>query len=107
MTTWLFLNIKVNPSTINNGGMSQVTVDLTHDNTGALVTGGYVPNGIPITLSVPWGSFSNHGITQTITLNTFNGSVTAIFYATGKPIPNPVIVTATVDNATVSKNIKI
>ena len=108
VTTWLFLNIKVNPSSINNHGMSQVTADLTHDNTGALVTGGHLPNGIPITLSVPWGSFSKHGITQTFTLNTVNGGVMATFYATGsKPIPNTVMVTATVDKATVSKYINI
>ncbi len=108
VTTWLVLTIQVKPATINYGGISMVTADLTHDNNGSLVTGGTVPNGIPITLSTNWGSFSKHGITQTITLNTVNGSVTTVFYANGsKPIPNPVIITATADNVTVSKYINI
>ena len=101
---WIILTITADPTTINNGGTSQVKADLLHDNTGTYHEPelGHVPDEIPIKLTVPWGSFTNPVITHSISLNTVNGSVKATFYANegSAPASNPVKVTATADGYT-------
>lgn len=103
-TPWLILTITADPTTINNGSTSQVTADLLHDSTGTYHDPalGYVPDGIQIELTVPWGSFTNPVITHSITLNTLNGSVKSTFYANEGTTPstNPVPVRAKADGYT-------
>lgn len=108
---WIILTITADPTIIDNGGISQVKADLLHDSTydpanpdasyhdPAL---GHVPDGIPIELAIPWGSFTDPVITHSIILNTVNGSVEATFYANEEstPVPNPVPVTAAADGYT-------
>ena len=102
---WIILTITADPTKIDKGGTSQVTSDLLHDNTGAYHDPalGHVPD-IPITLTVPWGSFTDPVITHSITLNTVNGSVESTFYANegSIPSPNPVPVRASADSYTTS-----
>ena len=102
-TTWLILNITASPTTINNGGTSTITADLLHDNTGAYHEPalGHVPDGVQINLTVPWGSFINPAIIHSVTLNTINGGVSAVFHANEGAAPlNPVKVTAAADGYT-------
>lgn len=102
---WIILTITADPTKIDNGGTSQVTSDLLYDNTGVYHDPalGHVPD-IPITLTVPWGSFTGPVITHSITLNTVNGSVESNFYANEgtTPSPNLVPVRATADSYTTS-----
>jgi len=61
-----------------------------------------IPDG-PITLLIPWGSFTNPGITHSFTANTVAGVMAATFYANEgavNPLFNPVMVTATADGYT-------
>jgi predicted outer membrane repeat protein len=107
---WLVLTVTADPMTIFNGSTSQVTADLQHDSNGVYHDPalGHVPDGIPITLTTDWGSFTNPEITHSITLGTVNGGVTATFFANeGLPIPNPVEITATADDTTVSTFITV
>jgi len=110
---WLVLTVTADPTTIYNRGTSQVTADLQHDSDGVYHDPalGHVPDGIPITLTTDWGSFTHHGITHSITLDTVDGNVSTTFYAneglTPKPPLNPVEITATADDATVSTFITI
>jgi uncharacterized repeat protein (TIGR01451 family) len=123
---WIILTINANPTNINNKGISTITADLQHNSNGDYLDplNGHIPDG-PITLDIPWGSLidststqlgaytppamypsvqatSNPGITHSITINTINGLITAIFYANEGAVPteNPVKVTATTDNYT-------
>ncbi len=100
---WLILNVAANPTIIYNGETSQVTADLSRDSNGAYHDPalGHVPDGIPITLTVPWGSFTNPAINHSIPLNTVNGGVSAVFHANEGAAPlNPVKVTAAADGYT-------
>ncbi len=99
---WVILTIHATQGTINNTGTSNITADFNHINGSGDLIGGHIPDG-PITLDIPWGSFTKSGITHSITLNTINGLVTAAFYANEgavNPLFNPVKVTATADNYT-------
>lgn len=99
---WVILTVNATPNSINNTQTSTITADFNHINGGSELTGGHIPDG-PITLQIPWGSFTNNGITHLITLNTINGIITSIFYAneeTLNPLFNPVKVNATADNYT-------
>ena len=100
-STWVILTVKANPTTINNTQKSTITADLNHINGGSELTGGRIPDG-PVTLNVPWGSFTSSGITHSITKNTVEGIMTALFYANegAVPIINPVKVTAAADGYT-------
>lgn len=101
---WIVLTITANPTTINNGGTSQLTADLLHDSNGIYhnSSNGHVPD-IPVTLTILWGSFENPAINHSITLDTIGGIITAIFYANEgavNPLFNPVRVNATADGYT-------
>jgi len=101
---WIVLTITANPTTINNGGISQLTADLLHDSNGIYhnPSNGHVPD-IPVTLTILWGSFENPAINHSITLNTIGGIITAIFYANEgavNPLFNPVRINATADGYT-------
>jgi uncharacterized repeat protein (TIGR01451 family) len=100
---WVVLTVKAVPDSINNGATSTITADFNHINGGDPLTGGHVPDG-PITLNIPWGSFTNPAITHTITKTTDNGAITpTTFYANEGPVNptyNPVKVTATADGYT-------
>ena len=99
---WVILSINATPNSIKNDETSTITADLNHVNGGGDLTGGHIPDG-PITLDIPWGSFTSSGITHSITLNTINGLITATFYANEgaiNPSYNPVMVTATADGYT-------
>ena len=102
---WVILTVAASPPTINNGGTSTITADLNHnkDTAGNIGTlSDHIPDGL-ITLDVPWGSFTNPGITHSIIMNTVNGLITATFYANEgavNPLYNPVRVNATADGYT-------
>ncbi len=101
---WIVLTITANPTTINNGGTSQVTADLLYDSDSIYhnPSNGHVPD-IPVTLTILWGSFENPAINHSITLNTIGGIIRAIFYANEgmvNPLYNPVKVTASADDYT-------
>ena len=104
-TNWVILTINANPTTINNTQNTTITANLNHYTNstgyvGELST--HIPDG-QIKLSIPWGSFTNSGITHTTTLNTVNDAVSAVFYANDGAVPasyNPVKVTALADNYT-------
>ncbi len=128
---WAILTVMANPTTINNTKISTITADLNHINGGGDLVGGHIPDG-PVTLNVPWGSLVNlaltllsenllilqdesgsanyplfgdidyAAITHSITLNTIDGVMTALFYANEGAVPavNPVEVTALADGYT-------
>ncbi len=102
---WVILSINANPTSINNTGISTIIADFNHnmDRSGNIgILTGHIPDG-PVTMDVPWGSFTNPGITHSITLNTFEGVITATFYANEgavNPLFNPVKITATADDYT-------
>ncbi len=101
-TNWVILTVTVNPTNINNTQTSAITADFNHINGGGDLIGGHIPDG-PITLSIPWGSFTSFEITHSVTLNTVNGVMTSMFYANEGAVNslfNPVQVTATADNYT-------
>ncbi|OEC87354.1 MULTISPECIES: beta strand repeat-containing protein [Methanobacterium] len=99
---WVILTVKANPTTINNTQKSTITADLNHINGGGDLVGGHIPDG-PVTLNVPWGSYTSPRITHSITLNTTNGVVNAVFYAKEGAMNasyNPVKITALADGYT-------
>jgi uncharacterized repeat protein (TIGR01451 family) len=101
---WVILTVNATPTTINNGETSAITADLNHINGGGDLVGGHIPDG-PVTLDVPWGSFTNSGTSHSFTGNTVAGAMSATFYASEgalNPLFNPVKVTATADGYTTS-----
>ena len=101
---WVILTVNATPTTINNGETSAITADLNHINGGDDLVGGHIPDG-PVTLDIPWGSFTNSGSSHSFTGNTVAGAMSATFYATEgalNPLFNPVKVTATADGYTTS-----
>jgi uncharacterized repeat protein (TIGR01451 family) len=97
---WVILTVNATPAKINNGQTSTVTADFNHINGGAPLVGGHIPEG-PITLTIPWGSFTNPEVTHSITENTVNGMISTTFYANEgavNPLYNPVQITAKADN---------
>nr|WP_319374009.1 hypothetical protein [uncultured Methanobacterium sp.] len=101
---WVILTVNATPSTINNGETSAITADFNHINGGGDLVGGHIPDG-PITLNIPWGSFTNSGTSHSLSANTVAGVLSATFYATEgalNPLFNPVKVTATADGYTTS-----
>ena len=97
VSSWLVLNIRVDPA---NGGNSIVTVDLLHDNTGVYhdPVNGHVPDGIVVYFA------SDRGILKPVSMVLVNGSATSVFTATSMGSGN---ITATVDNQKVSTPITI
>jgi uncharacterized repeat protein (TIGR01451 family) len=101
---WVILTVNATPSTINNGETSAITADFNHINGGGDLVGGHIPDG-SITLDIPWGSFTNSGISHSFTGNTVAGAISATFYASEgalNPLFNPVQVSATADGYTTS-----
>ena len=99
-TNWVILTVNVDPDTIYNTQNSTITADFNHINGGGDLIGGHIPDG-PITLEIPWGSFTNSGITRSFTADTINGVMTTTFFAIGGVAPlNSVPVNATADNYT-------
>jgi len=92
--TWVILTVNATPATINNGGTSTITADFNHVNGGNPLTGGNIPDGIPVTFTTAWGSFTQSSAT------TINGQVTTTFQAIGtsSPNPNPVQIYAHADD---------
>ncbi|MDY9924651.1 hypothetical protein [Methanobacterium sp.] len=101
---WVILSVNTTPSTIKNGETSAITADFNHINGGGDLVGGHIPDG-PITLEIPWGSFTNSGISHSLKANTVAGAMSATFYASEgalNPLFNPVQVSATADDYTTS-----
>jgi len=101
---WVILTVNATPSTINNGETSAITADFNHINGGGDLVGGHIPDG-PITLDIPWGSFTNSGTSHSFTGNTVAGAMSATFYAIEgalNPLFNPVMVSVTADGYTTS-----
>lgn len=101
-TRWVILSVNATPNNINNTQTSNIIADFNHINGGGDLMGGYIPDG-PITLSIPWGSFTSPGINHSYKANTVDGVLKVIFYANEgavNSLNNPVKVTATADNYT-------
>lgn len=100
VSSWLVLNVEVDPTNISKGGNSTVSVDLLHDNTGAYhdPVNGHVPDGIVV-------DFSSHlGFFKLVNNVLVNGSVTGVFIPTAVGPDN---IKITVDNQTVLTPITI
>jgi predicted outer membrane repeat protein len=69
VTNWLVLKLSANPTTIGNYAHSNIMADLRYDNYGNYVSGGVVPNGIPVTFTTNLGTISQ--------ASTVNGVATA------------------------------
>jgi hypothetical protein len=92
--TWVILTVKANPNTINAGQKTNITADFNHINGGGDLIGGYIPDGIPVTFTTDWGSFTHNSNT------TVNGEARTTFQANGisSPTTNPVKVYAAADS---------
>ena len=98
VSKWLVLNESASPTLIKNGGVSTITADLTHDNTGVDTSSqGHLPDGIPIGFAGILGSIGPS--------TTINGRATATFTAGSKP--GTAVVNATVDAQTVNTTVTI
>jgi len=98
---WAVLSVHTDATSVQNGKTASITADLNHLSNGDLISQ-QLPDG-QITLNLPWGSFSKKTINHTITLDSVNGIVSAIFYANEgavNPSYNPVQVSATTDDYT-------
>ena len=104
-TNWIILSVNTPPNSIDHAQNTTITADLNHytNSTGYVrELSNHIPDG-QITLSIPWGSFTNSGITHTTTLNTVNNAVSAVFYANEGAVNtsyDPVKVTASADGYT-------
>jgi uncharacterized repeat protein (TIGR01451 family) len=80
VSTWLVLNIKATPTTIQTGDTSKITVDLTHDQNGVYYSpsAGHVPDGIPVSFTSTLGSIDPSNVSL------INGIGISIFTAGSK-----------------------
>lgn len=96
---WLVLSIDP-ASSVNSGGNSSVTADLTHNNLGEDTSSlGHVIKGIPITFSTSYGTISNSALT-------FNGQAETILNL-GTTQTKTVTINASLDSQTVSRQMVI
>jgi len=96
---WLVLSIDPT-SSVNSGGNTSITADLTHNNLGEDTSSlGHVIKGIPITFSTSYGTIKSPALT-------FNGQAAAILNL-GTTASKTVTVNAYLDNQTVSKQMVI
>ena len=59
--SWLVLTINANTNIIKRNGVSTITIDLCHDNTGGyhFPDAGHVPDGMPVTFTTTLGTINN------------------------------------------------
>jgi hypothetical protein len=96
---WLVLSIDPT-SSVNSGGNTSITADLTHNNLGEDTSSlGHVIKGIPITFSTSYGTIKSPALT-------FNGQAAAILNL-GTTASKTVTINAYLDNQTVSKQMVI
>jgi parallel beta-helix repeat protein len=96
---WLVLSIDPT-STVNSGGNTSITADLTHNNLGEDTSSlGHVIKGIPITFSTSYGTIKSPALT-------FNGQAAAILNL-GTTASKTVTINAYLDSQTVSKQMVI
>ena len=92
---WLVLTVNASPNIIPSDSTSTVTADLQHDNHGNSVTGGHVPDGMPIIFQPPSAGSYILPVPTTLT----NGQAQANY--TSQDVPTgPVTVSITVDSET-------
>ncbi len=99
-TTYIVLTVTASPAQIPTSGTSTVTADLNHLNNGNLVSGGQVPDGIPVTFTC-----TSLGSINPVSGTTLDGIITTLFTAGS----NSGIATAnaTVDDENVGTDITI
>jgi parallel beta-helix repeat protein len=96
---WLVLSIDPT-SSVNSGGNTSITADLTHNNLGENTSSlGHVIKGIPITFSTSYGTIKSPALT-------FNGQAAAILNL-GTTASKTVTINAYLDSQTVSKQMVI
>ena len=95
---WLVLGIAAEPPSIEGGGESTITADLTHNSDGALA-GTQFPDGVPAAFATNYGSIAPPSDP------TAAGQAASTL--TGGPGPGGAHVSTTVDNQTVSLNVHI
>jgi len=107
-TQWLYMTISANPTTINNGVTSLITVSFNnYSSDGTTYTEfdpsiGHIPDGTPVTFSLTNGPFGT--LTPPLTIYTVNGTASILFTATNTGIQE---VNATTDNQTCNVSIPI
>jgi uncharacterized repeat protein (TIGR01451 family) len=94
---WIVLAITANPNTVNTGGTSALTADMTHNSNG--VGGFSVPDGTPLAFGGTLGTASP--------TSTFTASGQAASTYTAGNTAGPGTATATVDNQEVTADITI
>jgi len=96
---WIVLTVTADPTTVNNGGTSQVAADLNHNSAGEDISSqGHVPDGIPVAFT------ATQGTVNPASSSLLDGSAASTFTANGTGTST---VTATVDGQPVSVNISI
>ncbi len=96
---WLMLSIDPS-STVNSGGNTSITADLTHNNLGQDTSSlGHVIKGLPITFGTSYGTILTPALT-------FNGKAVAILNL-GTTASRTVTVNASLDSQTVSRQMVI
>ena len=107
-TQWLYMTISANPTTINNGVNSLITVSFNnYSSDGTTCTEfdpslGHIPDGTPVIFSLANGPFGT--LTPPLTMHTVNGTASILFTATTTGIQE---VNATTDNQTCNVSITI
>jgi autotransporter family porin len=95
---WLVLTVAASPTSIGNYKTSTITADLRHDNTGALHTEGYVPNGMPVIFKTTLGTITSQSSTVNgIAKSTLKSGSTA----------GTATISAKIDSQTATKSVKI
>ena len=99
-TQWLFMTISANPTTINNGVTSLITVsfnnyksDGTNPTAFTPVNSDHIPDGTPVIFSLINGPFGI--LTQPLTVNTLGGLASILFTASNVGVQD---VNGTLDN---------
>ena len=105
---WLYMTINANPTTINNGVNSLITVSFNNYSfNGEAYTEfdpsvGHIPDGTPVTFSLTNGPFGT--LPLPLTVNTLDGIASIMFTATGTGVQD---VNGTTDNQKLMVNIPI
>ena len=98
VSKWIVLTLNATPTTIPNNSYSTITADLKHDNSGNLITGGYVPDGLSVNFTTTLGTLTASqwttlkGISVAILKSGINTG-TATVYATVDNVTKQITVT--------------
>jgi hypothetical protein len=99
---WLVLNVSASPTSINSGGSSTITADLTKNSTAQDTSGaGHVPDTTPVQFGTDLGTLTVTNTTLT------NGLATTSLTASSNVGTTTAHVSGTVDNQTTTANVTV